>query len=67
MRSRGDGLSKREREVLTCLLDGMSTKEIGDTLAISPRTVQKHLTRIYAHLDVSSRAEAIVQAHRQGK
>jgi DNA-binding CsgD family transcriptional regulator len=40
MHNRGDGLSKREREVLTCLLDGMSTKKIGDTLAISPRTVQ---------------------------
>lgn len=38
-----DGLSKRELEVLSRLHHGLSNKEIGLALSISPRTVQKHL------------------------
>jgi DNA-binding NarL/FixJ family response regulator len=59
-----DGLSKREDEVLSWLQQGMSDKEIALALQISPRTVQKHLQRIYLHLDVHARAEAIVRMRR---
>lgn len=34
-------------------------------LGISPRTVQKHLQRVYRNFGVSTRAEAIVLAHKQ--
>jgi DNA-binding CsgD family transcriptional regulator len=59
-----DGLSKREDEVLSWLQQGMSDKEIALALQISPRTVQKHLQRIYLHLDVHARAEAITRKRR---
>ena len=59
-----DGLSKREDEVLSWLQQGMSDKEIALALQISPHTVQKHLQRIYLHLDVHARAEAIVRMRR---
>ena len=59
-----DGLSKREDEVLSWLQQGMSDKEIALALDISPRTVQKHLQRIYLHLEVHARAEAIVLVRR---
>ncbi len=59
-----DGLSKRECDVLSCLQKGLSNKEIGIVLGISPRTVQKHLQRIYQRLGVESRVEALVITHR---
>ena len=60
-----DGLSKRERTVLAQLQQGMSNKEISLALGISPRTVQKHLQRIYYHLGVQTRVEAIVWMHQR--
>jgi len=60
----GDGLSKRESEVLSWLQQGMSNKEIALALEVSPRTIQKHLQRIYLHLDVHTRTEAIVRMRR---
>ena len=46
--------------MLACLQEGLSNKEIGLMLGISPRTVQKHLQRVYYHLGVKSRTEAIL-------
>jgi DNA-binding NarL/FixJ family response regulator len=56
-----DRLSPREQAVLSLLRQGNSNKEIGRLLEISPRTVQKHVQRIYRHLDVRTRVEAIVR------
>jgi DNA-binding NarL/FixJ family response regulator len=61
----GHELSSREKAVLGWLLKGFSNKEIGQALCISPRTVQKHLQRIYQHLGVQTRAEAIVRRHQR--
>jgi DNA-binding NarL/FixJ family response regulator len=61
-----NGLSEREQDVLTWLNHGLSNKEIGLALGISPRTVQKHLQRVYQHLGVQTRAEAIVRMHQRG-
>ncbi len=58
-----DGLSQRERKVLSCLEKGCSNKEIALALGISPRTVQKHLQRVFRFLGVASRAEAIVAVY----
>jgi DNA-binding CsgD family transcriptional regulator len=60
-----DGLSKREQAVLAWLQHGMSNKEISVALGISPRTVQKHLQRVYKHLGVQTRAEAIVRMYKK--
>lgn len=51
-------LSDREAEVLRLVAKGMTNAEIADALSISPRTVQQHLTNLYAKLDVTSRAGA---------
>jgi DNA-binding CsgD family transcriptional regulator len=56
------GLTQREVEILRLLPRGLSTPEIADTLFISPRTVQTHLTNLYAKLGVGGRAEAIAFA-----
>jgi two-component system response regulator FixJ len=52
-------LSPREREVLTLLMEGKSTKLIARDLALSPRTVEIHRARLMARLEVSSLAEAV--------
>jgi DNA-binding NarL/FixJ family response regulator len=62
-----DGLSAREQAVLTWLQHGLSNKEISLALGISPRTVQKHLQRVYQQMGVQTRAEAIVRMHRQAR
>lgn len=52
------GLTKREAEVMQWLAAGKSNKDIGTILAISPRTVEKHLARIFEHLGVETRTAA---------
>ncbi len=49
------GLSDRETTVLWWLTEGKTNSEIGSILCISPRTVQKHLERIYSKLGVENR------------
>jgi len=61
-----EGLSRRESDVLSCLREGLSNKEIGLLLGISHRTVQKHLQRVFQHLGVESRVEAVVVMQRLG-
>jgi DNA-binding CsgD family transcriptional regulator len=52
------GLTDREAEVLLWISYGKSNNVISDVLSISPRTVQKHLERIYEKLGVETRAAA---------
>jgi predicted ATPase/DNA-binding CsgD family transcriptional regulator len=59
-------LTAREVEVLHYAATGMSDREIGEALFISPRTVARHLHSIYQKLDVNSRAGATAFAHRHG-
>jgi pimeloyl-ACP methyl ester carboxylesterase/DNA-binding CsgD family transcriptional regulator len=48
-----DSLSPREREVLDLCADGRTNEEIADSLTLSPRTVERHLSNIYLKLGVS--------------
>lgn len=52
-------LSKRERAVGELLLDGLTYKEIGAKLYISPKTVEQHVARIRQKLPATNRAELI--------
>jgi len=54
----GDDLSRREREVLVLLVEGLSNDEIAEQMVISPATVKSHVRHIYAKLLVANRAEA---------
>lgn len=56
------GLSEREREVLTLLIQGQTNKEIAERLMVSVNTVKKHVQSIFAKLDVESRAAAVAKA-----
>lgn len=55
-------LSKREREVLNLLTQGLANKHIASQLGISTKMVEKICTRLYKKLAVSNRAEAIIWA-----
>jgi DNA-binding NarL/FixJ family response regulator len=59
-------LTAREIEVLTLLAAGLGNKTIAGRLAISEHTVKTHVTSLFAKLGVSSRAEAVAVAVRQG-
>lgn len=56
------GLSAREREVLQVASEGLTDGEIGQRLAISPRTVGRHLQSVYTKLGVNSRTAAVARA-----
>ncbi len=55
-------LTGREREVLQWVGSGKTDKDVGEILRISPRTVHKHLQRIYEKLGVETRTAAVVRA-----
>jgi pimeloyl-ACP methyl ester carboxylesterase/DNA-binding CsgD family transcriptional regulator len=59
-------LSRRERETLALLSDGLSNAEIAERLGISEKTVRNHLSHLFDKLGVWSRAQAIVFARERG-
>ena len=59
-------LTDREREILQHLVQGLSYKEIGTQLDISPNTAKKHVINIYNKLHVNSRAQALHLAYQKG-
>jgi DNA-binding CsgD family transcriptional regulator len=60
------GLSEREIEVLSLAADGLTNKQIGEKLFLSPHTIARHLANARAKLGASNRAEAAVRLHRAG-
>jgi DNA-binding NarL/FixJ family response regulator len=59
-------LSAREREVLSCVAEGLPNKLIARRLEISEKTVKAHLTSIYQQIKVSDRTQAALWAQQQG-
>ncbi len=59
-------LSKREMEVLSCVVRGMSNKEIALLLGISHQTVKNHVTAILRKFGVEDRTQAVVYALKRG-
>ncbi|CTQ45391.1 Transcriptional regulatory protein CreB [Roseibium aggregatum] len=58
-------LTEREAEVLIWIANGKSNKEIASILDMSPRTVNKHLDRIFGKLGVENRTSAAVVSLRR--
>jgi DNA-binding CsgD family transcriptional regulator len=54
-------LSRREQDVISLLLQGKSNKQIASALGVSERTVEFHLTNIYAKSQVSTKIELILK------
>ena len=60
------GLSLREVEVVSLVVEGRSNDEIAFRLGISVKTVESHLTRIFERVHVASRTELATRAIREG-
>jgi DNA-binding NarL/FixJ family response regulator len=60
------GLSKREKEVLDCLAQGMTSAQIASDLYISENTVKTHVRHILEKLEAANRAEAVSKAVQLG-
>lgn len=61
-----ESLSPREREILTCLAEGLGNAEIAERLSISEKTVRNHVSNLFDKLGVWTRAQAIVFARDHG-
>jgi DNA-binding NarL/FixJ family response regulator len=57
------GLTGRELEVLRRIAEGRTNRAIGEALVVSERTVDRHVSNIFAKLRVSSRAAATAYAY----
>jgi two-component system, NarL family, nitrate/nitrite response regulator NarL len=66
--SRGEAiLSKREQDVVRCVAEGMSNREIASRLKLTEHTVKNYLFRIFDKLGVSSRVEVVLYVFRLRK
>lgn len=66
-KTRGTGntrLSGRERQLVGCLLEGKSNKEIATALRLTEKTVKHYMTNLMGKLQVHSRLEVVVAAQR---
>jgi len=57
-------LSKREQDVVRCVAEGLSNREIASQLGLTEHTVKNYLFRIFDKLGVSSRVEVVLYAFR---
>ena len=60
------GLSDRQTEVLTLVSQGLSYKEVGARLHLSPRTIRYHMVEIMDQLHMQNRAQVLAYAGRLG-
>ena len=59
-----ESLTPTERDVVRLVSEGLANNEIATRLFVSPRTVQTHLTHVYAKLDLATRIQLIHEAAR---
>ncbi|MHC0430362.1 response regulator [Streptomyces sp. O3] len=64
--ARLDGITDREREVLTLVGSGLSNTEIAERLSISVATAKTYLTRLLAKLDARDRVHLVILAYEAG-
>jgi membrane-bound serine protease (ClpP class) len=60
-----DGLTEREIDVLRLIAAGRTNQEAADELHLSVRTIERHVTNLYAKIGASNRAEATAYAFRE--
>jgi DNA-binding NarL/FixJ family response regulator len=61
-----DILTAREVEILRHLALGESSREIAESLVLSTRTVERHISNVYAKIGVSTRVQATAYALMHG-
>lgn len=59
-------LTEREREVLRCIAEGLSNREIAERLVITEGTVKNHVSNLIAKLNVRDRTQALLKAQELG-
>ena len=59
-------LTERELEVIRALAQGMSDRQIANSLGISEKTVRNHTSNIYRKLHIFDRTQAVIYAVREG-
>jgi DNA-binding NarL/FixJ family response regulator len=59
-------LTSREEDILKCLAQGMTTKQVAEALIISDNTVKTHVRNLLEKLGASNRAEAVSMAVQMG-
>lgn len=57
-----ESMTAREKEILGLMVNGLSNKEMADSLFISPSTIKFHVSSILSKLGVASRTEAVALA-----
>ncbi|WP_027405912.1 response regulator transcription factor [Anaerovibrio sp. RM50] len=57
---RGERLTARELDVLSCIAKGFSNQDIAQALFVSEKTVKNHLTNIFRKLNVNDRTQALI-------
>ena len=60
-------LTKREQEIFTLLVQGLSTREISKMIKISEKTVRNHISNAMQKLEVKGRANAVVELLKLGE
>ncbi|MEI8093097.1 MAG: response regulator transcription factor [Spirochaetales bacterium] len=60
-----DSLTRREREVLLHLSEGLSNQKIADLLFIEEQTVRNHVSRLYAKIGVHDRLELLLMVNKK--
>ena len=58
-------LTNREREVVDCLVDGLSNKDTAEKLYVSKTTIKTHIQNIYKKFGVKSRVELLVKIYKK--
>ena len=58
--ARDFGLSRREAEVVRCVLNNLDVRHVAARFAISERTVRAHLEHVYRKLEVRNRSDLIL-------
>jgi DNA-binding NarL/FixJ family response regulator len=61
-----DGLTERERQVMTLVAAGLSNDEIAGKLFVIPLTSKTHVSRIMTKLNARDRAQLVVMAYERG-
>jgi DNA-binding NarL/FixJ family response regulator len=59
-------LSRREQQIVKLITEGFSSREIAETLSVSPRTVEAHRANIYRKLGMHNLADLIKYAIKSG-
>lgn len=60
-----DKLTKREQEVLDCLMDGLSYTETAEKLVLSIKTIKTHVISIFRKKDINSLQQLLVKEYKR--